>query len=184
MRTAVTAPRAPTSIVRTGSLIARDPSDSRNRAIPRVSRIAPLYGVDFLRKTRGTEFPPVKTQCQSGMTIAVQVITARACSDRQPILCQRRVASGLHRLNAVIGHAAAAVYCQARMMSAARPCSGAPHVRATECARPPRFHNRQQVTNRILAVLAPGSLARRTVRIRRRMLIAVPVENPMRLAAR
>src|SRR6516162_2331280 len=110
MRTAVMAPKAPTSIARTGSLIARDIRRSRNRAIPSVSRMAPLYGVDFLRKTRDTGFPPVKTQCQSGMTIAVQVITARARSDWKPILCQRKVASGLQRLNTVIGHAAAAVY--------------------------------------------------------------------------
>jgi hypothetical protein len=64
-------------------------------------------------------------------------------------------------------------------MSAARPCSGAPHVRATECARPPRFHIRQQVTNRILATLAPGSLAARTVRtatLRQRTWIARPPE--------
>jgi hypothetical protein len=103
------APKVPTSIARTGSLIARDASRSRNRAIPSVSRMAPLYGVDNLRKS-SDEFTPVKTPCQSGMTISVQVITASACSDRQPILCQCRVASGLHRLNTVMGHAAAAVY--------------------------------------------------------------------------
>jgi hypothetical protein len=71
--------------------------------------MAPLYGVDNLRKS-SDEFTPVKTPYQSGTTIRVQVITASACSDRQPILCQRRVASGLHRLNTVMGHAAAAVY--------------------------------------------------------------------------
>jgi len=45
------APKVPTSIARTGSLIARDASRSRNRAIPSVSRMAPLYGVDNLRKS-------------------------------------------------------------------------------------------------------------------------------------
>ena len=84
------APKVPTSIARKGSLIARDTSRSRNSAIPSVSRMAPLYGVDSLRKS-SDEFTPVKTPCQSGMTISVQVITASACSNRQPILLPAQV---------------------------------------------------------------------------------------------